>query len=140
MKFGEKLKILRQQKGLTQEELAKQAGITSRTVIHYENGDSLPRKSEVYKNLAKVLGTTEDELRSEDELFLTHIGETYGLRGAKQAEYVLKQAAALFAGGELSEDDQLAFIHEIQSLYLDSKERSKKFTPKKYLKDETGGQ
>ena len=41
----------------------------------------------------------------------------------------------MFAGGELSDDDKTAFMDEIQMLYLDSKKRAKKFTPKKYLKD-----
>lgn len=42
----------------------------------------------------------------------------------------------MFAGGSLSDEDKTAFMDEIQSLYLDSKKRAKKYTPKKYLKDE----
>lgn len=59
--------------------------------------------------------------------------EQFGNRGAKQAQQILEQAAAMFAGGELSDEDKTAFMDEIQSLYLDSKRRAKKFTPKKYL-------
>jgi len=45
----------------------------------------------------------------------------------------LEQAAALFAGGELSETDQLAFLHNMQALFLESKQIAKeKFTPNKY--------
>ena len=33
----------------------------------------------------------------------------------------------MFAGGELSDEDKTAFMDEIQSLYLDSKRRAKKF-------------
>ena len=46
------------------------------------------------------------------------------------------QAAAMFAGGSLTDEDKIAFMDEIQSLYLDSKRRAKKFTPKKYLKNQ----
>ena len=42
----------------------------------------------------------------------------------------------MFAGGELSDEDKTALMDEIQMLYLDSKMRAKKYTPKKYLKDE----
>ena len=42
----------------------------------------------------------------------------------------------MFAGGELSDEDKTSFMDEIQLLYLDSKMRAKKFTPKKYLKNE----
>ena len=55
---------------------------------------------------------------------------------AKQAQQILEQSAAMFAGGELSDEDKTAFMDEIQMLYLDSKMRAKKYTPKKYLKDE----
>lgn len=41
----------------------------------------------------------------------------------------------MFAGGELSDEDKTAFMDEIQMLYLDSKKRAKKFTPKKYLNE-----
>ena len=32
--------------------------------------------------------------------------------------------------------DKTAFMDEIQTLYLDSKKRAKKYTPKKYLKED----
>ena len=38
---------------------------------------------------------------------------------------ILSHASALFAGGKLSEDEQLAFINELQTLYLDAKKRLK---------------
>ena len=53
-----------------------------------------------------------------------------------QAQQIIEQAAAMFAGGELSDEDKTAFMDEIQMLYLDSKKRAKKFTPKKYLQNE----
>lgn len=40
MNFGEKLKDLRTQKGWSQEELAKQMGVTRRTIGGYEAGVS----------------------------------------------------------------------------------------------------
>jgi len=42
----------------------------------------------------------------------------------------------MFAGGGLSDEDKTAFMDEIQTLYLDSKKRAKKYTPKKYLKED----
>ena len=62
---------------------------------------------------------------------------TGGSRGARQAQQILEQAAAMFAGGELTDEDKTAFMDEIQTLYLDSKKRAKKFTPKKYLPKES---
>ena len=50
-----------------------------------------------------------------------------------QAKKIKEQTSALFAGGELSEEDQANFIKEMEALFLDAKEEAKKFTPKKYL-------
>ena len=73
---------------------------------------------------------------TEDEEFLTLAAETYGRRGQEQANHILAQASALFAGGELSEVDQLAFLHSMQSMFLESKKIAReKFTPKKYRAD-----
>ena len=77
-------------------------------------------------------------LLTENEEFISGAGELYGKRGQMQAAELLEQAAALFAGGSLSEDDELAFVNEIQQLYLDSKKRAKKFTPMKYRKNGDG--
>ena len=135
MKFGDKVREQRQRKRMSQEELAKEIGISPRTVFAYEQGETYPRRREVYKKLADFFGVDINYLLTEDEEFITEVYEKYGSRGARQAQDILEQASAMFAGGELSEDDQLAFVHEIQHLYLDSKERAReKFTPKKYRK------
>jgi len=133
MKFGDKVKDLRTKKRMTQEELAKAVGISHRTVFAYENGETYPRRREIYRKLADFFEVELNYLLTEDEEFITEAGEKYGRRGAAQAREVLDQASALFAGGELSEEDQLAFVHEIQELYFVAKQRAKKFTPKKYL-------
>lgn len=130
MKFGEKVKTLRLQKHLTQAELAEKAGVSLRTIINYENESRYPKKREVYALLAAALEADERYLLSEDEEFLLLSREEYGPRGEKGARELLGQTAALFAGGELSDDDKLAFVTEIQQLYLESKQTAReKFTP-----------
>ena len=136
MTFGEKVKELRTQKGLTQTELGKKVGVSLRTVRGWEAEGRYPRHRELYKKLAEVLGCDTSYLLTEEESFITEAAEQYGNRGARQAQVILEQTAALFAGGDLSDADQIAFLNEIQGLYLDSKKRAKKFTPKKYLKSD----
>jgi len=55
---------------------------------------------------------------------------------AQLTHAILSEARELFAGGELSEDDKLTFLMEMQQLFLDSKKRAKKYTPRKYLREE----
>ena len=139
MKFGEKVKDLREQRKMTQEELSKAANISLRTVQYYEQGKSYPRNRELYTKLAVLFEVDINYLLTEDEEFLVEAVAKYGRRGRIQAEDILEQAHALFAGGELSEEDQLAFVHDIQQIYFDSKETARaKFTPKKYRKDADG--
>lgn len=57
MNIGERVKQLRQQKGMTQEELASRLGYKSKSsVAHIENGRDIPRSMVV--RLADILNTT----------------------------------------------------------------------------------
>ncbi|MDD3193338.1 MAG: helix-turn-helix transcriptional regulator [Oscillospiraceae bacterium] len=135
MKFGDKVRELRTDKKLTQAELGKLVGVTVRTVAGWENDGRYPQKRDLYDKLATVFEVPANYLISEDEEFIADAAERYGVQGERDAKTVLTQAAAVFAGGELSDEDRLAFMTEIQQLYLDSKEiAAEKFTPKKYRK------
>ena len=129
MKFGDKIKELRTRQGISQKELADRTGVSSRTVRGWEMEDRYPRHRELYQKIAEVLCCETDYLLTEEEAFVTEASEKYGSRGARQAQAILEQTAAMFAGGDLSEEDQLAFLTEIQTLYLDSKKRARRFAP-----------
>ena len=61
MDLGSKLKELRKEQGLTQEDVAKAIGVSRRTYILYENNLSKPRMNKYYR-LANVLKCKPDEL------------------------------------------------------------------------------
>lgn len=140
MKFGEKVKELRSKKNMSQPELAKLLGVSTRTIAAYESCNSYPRRQEMYDKLAEILGVSVDYLRTENDAFLTEAAEQFGRRGQLQAQEILEQTAQLFAGGFLSDDDELNFQMEMQKIFFDSKMRAKKFTPKKYLETENTDQ
>lgn len=135
MTFGEKIKNLRKAKKMSQTQLANAVDVSLRTIRGWEAEGRYPKQHDLYQKLADALGCDISYLMREEEAFITEASEQYGSRGAKQAQQILEQAAAMFAGGDLSDEDKTAFMDEIQMLYLDSKKRAKKFTPKKYLKD-----
>lgn len=66
MTFGEKLRRARKEKGLTQAELANQAGLGLRTIIAYEKGETYPQKRSTYQTLADILGVQTDDLHNEE--------------------------------------------------------------------------
>ena len=115
MKFGDKIKALRKSKNLTQEALGQMIGVSKRTIINYEKGTSYPQDHEIYAKLASALECDENYIKTENENFITTAFTQYGTRGAAQAQQILDQTAAMFAGGDLSDEDKMAFLHEIQS-------------------------
>ena len=137
MKFGEKVKQLRKEMKLSQGELAEKIGVSGRSVASYEAGTSYPRYKETYDALAAVLGVDVNYLRTEDTQFLEDVGKQFGTRAQRKASAIMAEARQLFAGGELSDEDQLAFLREMQLLYVDSKMRAQKYTPRKFLREDS---
>ena len=136
MTFGEKLRTLRLNKNLTQQELAKKAGLGLNTISNYEKGKTYPQNREVYATLAEILEVSPDYLHNENDDFLAQTQQQYGSRGARQAQQLVSEVSGLFAGGEMAEEDMDEMMQAIQEAYWIAKKNNKKFTPKKYIKDE----
>lgn len=130
MGFGENLKQMRTEMGLSQKKLAELTGTTSRTILNYEQGARLPKNIEIVSKIAYALGTTTEMLINGKEEFVISAGSTYGDKGKREAEAILENAAALFAGGELDDEEMLSFMTRIQTIYLDSKKKAKRFGAK----------
>jgi len=117
---------------MTQPDLATELGVTDSTDAYYENDERQPKKTTIIK-LCKIFDVSTDYLLSDNESFLIDAAEKYGYRGKKKAESFINETALLFAGGELSEKDQDKVFKAITEIYWRSKEKNKKYTPKKYL-------
>lgn len=59
--FGERLKTLRQSKGLTQQQLSDKLGLTKSVISAYETNMRLP-SYDVLKHIAAIFGVTTDYL------------------------------------------------------------------------------
>ena len=127
MRFGEKLRKLRSEQGLTQGELAEKAGLGKNTINNYEKGRTYPQDRSVYQTLASILGVPVDALRNENDDFIAEAQARYGYRGRKQAEALADELGVLFAGGEMSDEDLDAVIHTLQDYYWKAKEDNKKY-------------
>jgi transcriptional regulator with XRE-family HTH domain len=134
MKFGEKLRILRLKKQLTQQELAKIVGLGSNTISNYEQGKTYPHNREVYSQLAAILVVTVETLYNENDVFVEEAQIRYGYSGKKQADQLVKEIGGLFAGGTLSDDDLDGVMRTLQEYYWKAKEENKKYASKKRQK------
>jgi len=135
MTFGEKLRMERERLSVTQGEVSSAIGVSKNTITNYERGASHPKDREIYFKLAEFFGVNVNYFLTDDEAFITGAAERYGRKGALEANAILQQAEALFAGGELSEEDRIGFLHAMQKIYFDASDHAKeKYTPKKYRK------
>ena len=136
MTFGEKIKQLRKSKGLLQKNLSEMTGISLRSITYYETDKVLPNNIAILKKLAQALGTTVEELIDDREIYKIEAREKGGKKAEREIEALLSNASALFAGGDLSDDDKDKVMRAITEIYWDTKEKNKeKYTPKKYRKD-----
>jgi len=132
MAFADKLKAARMQAGLSQEKLSAELGISKRTIINYENGQTLP-SSDKLPIIAKYFGVTIESLITEDEEFIAAAYKQGGNKGARDAKALVNEVSGLFSGGKLSEDDMDTAMRAIQNAYWIAKDESKrKYTPKKH--------
>ena len=141
MKFGEKLQNARLALNLSQLELGEKAGVSERSIYAYEQTGAFPR-STVLQRLAEALRVSVTYLMDEEEtdryknideeLFFADVKKEFGLRGAREAQAVLAQATALFAGGELDDEAKDVFMQSLMEVYRESKvEAREKFTPRR---------
>lgn len=131
MKFSERLKNFRENKGLTQAQLSERSGISTRMIQKYEGGVSRPRYDAAEK-LAAALEVSVGELMGSADLFVAQAATQYGSRGAKQAQQLTEEVTGLFAGGEMAQEDMDVMMQAIQEAYWIAKKKNQKYTPKKY--------
>ncbi len=135
MGFKERLKEKRLEAGLTQVQLAERVAVTPRTIQNYELGARRPNKLEIVERIAAALGTTSDYLLTASDLYILAAQEQGGTKAARDIESLVGEVTGLFAGGSLSDDALDGAMKALNDAYWIAKERNKKYTPKKYRKD-----
>lgn len=139
---GEKIRDLRLSLGLKQSELAEKTGITIRSITNYETDASKPRGLQLRK-ICEALNVTEDYLLNPEIDDPTHGLETapyvnsvraqYGKKGAMDIKELLEANQAMFAGGDIPQEDKELFFQAVMEAYLRCKQEAHdRFTPKKY--------
>ena len=138
--FPEKVKEARVSLGISQPQLGKKIGLSVRSVIAYEKGEKKPRPASMLK-LAKALGVSvkflsDDECEDpmadiEKDDYIAEARERYGAAGAKNMDELLSANTALFAGGELSQEQKDAFFEAVMKAYITCKEEARRKFGKK---------
>ena len=140
--MGDKIRAARISLGMSQAELSRRTGLTSRAIRYYESNNRTPTVDAI-KKVSEALGLSTDyfiddaafQEQLEKEAFLAEAQEKYGSRGKAQAKRIAEETRALYAGGELSEADKQGFMEEMMEIFMEAKEEAKVYTPKKYRKE-----
>lgn len=132
--FKDRLKEKRLEAGLTQVELAGKAGVTTRTIQNYEQGNRKPANMEVIQRIADALNTTTEYLLGSSGAYVVEAQERGGAKAARDIEELVSEVTGLFAGGELSEEAIEGAMKALNDAYWMAKEKNRKYTPKKYRK------
>lgn len=132
--FSEKVREARQLLTLSQEELGRLVGVSARAVVAYETTETKPRASTMRK-LAETLKVSVDYLKNDDiddplygiekQPFVDEARALYGSKAAREIDFLMERNAALFAGGEISQEAKDAYFEAVMQAYLECKNKAR---------------
>ncbi len=123
--FGERVRELRKDKHLSQNALAKKAGVSPRTIFGYEAGTTYPRTENMLNRLADALGVSSEALvdgtSSLDSFAFIRADHSH----ETQARLLTQQAVSLMSGDYLSDAQKDAMAQAIMDAYWESRRKSR---------------
>lgn len=122
MTFGERLKAVRKNKGITQQTLADGAGTSLRSIQNYESNMRMPNSLSIVQKIATTLEVSTEYLL--EGLQIEDAGGAGPVKGKQQIATLVAEIQGLFAGGELPEEDKDAMFRAVMDAYWDAKAES----------------
>jgi len=121
--FGDKIKILRKGKRLTQTQFANIFGLSLRTIQNYEKGISYPKQTEIYVRIAAFFNVTVEYLITG----VNYSFSDYETRKMSQQDVqnLIVEIGGLFADSDLSEEEKDMLIQALNNMYWASKAKSR---------------
>lgn len=143
--LAEKIKEARCALGFSQTKLGELTGVSLRSVNAYEKGLKKPREKTIYQ-LARALNVSVAYLKNDEcenpredierDRYISEIREEYGSSGSRDIESMLADNRALFAGGELSQEEKDQYFDALMTAYVTCRETAKeRFGSKKERDD-----
>ncbi|CAM3935072.1 MULTISPECIES: helix-turn-helix domain-containing protein [Paenibacillus] len=142
--MGSRIKELRLQKGMTQDELAERLGVNRANVSNYERGQITNIPSDKLDIMAGLFDTNVDYIMGRSDIKDKEIGSKYYELTDKDERDIAKKLEAMmndldsdsslsFMGEPMDEEDrELLRISLENTLRMSREMAKKKFTPKKY--------
>jgi transcriptional regulator with XRE-family HTH domain len=132
--FADKVKRARAELNLSSPELAAKSGLSVRSIAAYEAGEKRPRPGSML-NLAKALQVSAKYLSDdncddpmaeiEKDGYIAEARKRYGASGARDIDALMKDNAALFAGGDIPQSEKDRFFEAIMRAYITCKDQAR---------------
>lgn len=134
MLFGDKLRMLREEKSLTQKDLGEIIGVSDRVVGYYEVNDRFPKEENILKKIAQYFNVSLDFLLGLTDIRKPYDGESIVMPDYDNAEdalkFILSQPALMSYGGydlnKMSEEEIIELANDLLLALRISIERRKK--------------
>lgn len=133
-RLPDKIRSARCALDMSQTRLGELAGVSLRSICAYEKGEKVPRERTLYQ-LARALGVSVRYLKDDSctdpsadmqkDAYIADMGEKYGSRGARDIAGMLEANRALFAGGELSQEEKDIYFDALMTAYVTCREAAK---------------
>ncbi len=125
MEFGEKIRTVRSELGISQSELAKRSQLSLRSIQNYESGQRHPANIAIVKRIGDVLGVSYEYLLDDTAKYVIDAANRAGKDAADDIDRLLSDIQGFFAGGRLSQKDKDKVMRAINEIYWESKEAVK---------------
>lgn len=137
VKYGDRLRSLRENLGLSQKELADRLNINRSTYARYETSSTQP-DYDILDALANFYDVSVDYLLGRTNSYQTQTKEERDIaKRLKQFEAELENSEGLaFDGEPMSDEAKDSLKESMELLFRQTQRINKKFTPKKYRDDE----
>ena len=110
----------------------------SRSVLsEFKAGRTKQLSERNVKLIADYFGVTPEYLLGNSGMLVLAAQEQGGAKAAREIDELVSEVSGMFAGGSLSEDALDGAMQALTRAYWIAKEKNKKYTPKKYRKEQT---
>lgn len=121
MDFGEKLRILRKERNMSQKELAQRIQVSRRTINSWEHEGRHPKERKTYSALAQVFECPEEYLLSDKPGLVADVYEHFG----KDRDYISRQflldIQAYFMSNGISQEEKDTLMFAIHEAYIEAR-------------------
>ena len=124
MRFGQKVRKLRIQKGLSQTELGAICGLSLRTIRNYEVDGRYPKQREIYYKLASALDCSVNYLLSEEEELFENETQEPNYDVLSDMDTLAKDVRTFFSRNDVPEIVKDSLMQKLQDAYWEAREKS----------------